>query len=182
MRRFKPLYHGRFLDVVQHHQTGFEVVRTTNSVAVLVYIIGEGLLLVKQRRPAMIRKGNRYGWITETVAGRRDRKLTLKHLASSEIREETGCAIKPKDIKILNGGKALALSPGALTERIWLAYAEIPRKRVSNRWNKIFGVDTDERTERVLVPLASLEKMKFTDMKTFAVVQWFLRSQTWKGA
>ena len=94
-----------------------------------------------------------------------------------EVLEETGLKIKPRQIELLNDGCALALSPGILTERMHLGYAEIGADSIAQS-GKIFGnAKEGERTTRCLVGVQELRSMIFLDMKTWALVQWFLREK-----
>jgi hypothetical protein len=159
-----------------------EVVQTTDSVGFLfVDTKRELALLLSMPRAAMVRRGNSQGMIVEVPAGRRDCKLSLKRLVVKEAIEEAGLLINPSQVKILNGGKPLALSPGILTERMYLAYAELDLGACLKNKRKIFGLKSEgERIQRRVVSFKELECMKFEDLKTYALVQWFLKSQLQK--
>ena len=90
-------------------------VRTTDSVAVIVFnkLLGT-VVFVKQCRWPMVREDNPEGEITEVVAGRFDYSVSVEDLVVNELKEEAGIEITPDQVKILNGGKPLALSPGIL--------------------------------------------------------------------
>jgi hypothetical protein len=165
-------------------RNGHEVVRTTDSVGFLFVDPKRQLaLLIRQPRTAMIRRGNLSGMIVEVPAGRRDLKISLKRLVVKEALEEAGIHIHPAQIKILNRGAPLALSPGILTERMYLAYAELDLGACLKGNRKVFGLKSEgERIRRRVVTFNELERMTFEDMKTFALVQWFLKTQSGKGS
>lgn len=147
---------------------------TTDSVAVFIYNIRtENIIFVKQDRFAMVRKDNPEGTIIETPAGRFDYKVELIELIINEVREETGVTLTADQILILNSGIPLAESPGVLTERIHLAFAAVDVDETEGL-GKVYGVD-GERIERFSVPASVLEDLICYDLKTFALVQWFLR-------
>jgi len=114
------------VDLVQTPQGSREVVRATDSVSILLYNPDEGyLLLVQQPRAPMISADNPHGILIETVAGRFDIDLGVKALAVKEAAEEVGAIINEDDVTLLNSGHPLALSPGVLTEKAYLAMARI---------------------------------------------------------
>jgi hypothetical protein len=99
-------------------------------------------------------------------------------LVVDEALEETGMVISPKQVKLLNRGIPLAASPGFLTERLYLAYVEMDLTAVIANPSGTFGLEEHgERITRVTVSFSYLERMPFADMKTFALVQWFLKEQ-----
>jgi 8-oxo-dGTP pyrophosphatase MutT (NUDIX family) len=159
-----------------------EVVKKQNAAAVLlVDRVNCVVLLVKQRREAMIRKSNRSGEIIEALAGTRDEKIGVRKLIVKEVWEEVGVRIAKKQVKLLNGGVPLASSPGFTTERIWLTFAELDLSDCIRDSSRVYGLaDHDERITRRVVTFDELETMVFHDMKAFALVQWFLREQNKK--
>ena len=154
-----------------------EVVRTTNAVAFLFADpVLKVVLLIEQCREAMVRRGNPRGVIVEVPAGRRDLKCGIKDLVVKEAREEVGKRIRVDQVKLLNHGIPLATSPGVLTERIWLAYIATDLRSCIKDSSKTYGlVAHGERIRRRVVTYNELERMTFDDMKTFALVQWFLK-------
>jgi hypothetical protein len=160
-----------------------EVVCTTNAVAFLFADpVRKIALLIEQCREPMIRRGNPRGAIIEVPAGRRDEKIGVKALVVKEAREEVGKRITAKQVKLLNRGVPLASSPGVLTERLWLAYIEMDLRSCIKDSHRIYGlVAHGERIRRRVVTFTELEQMTFGDMKTFALVQWFLNEQRRKG-
>ncbi|OHB21627.1 MAG: hypothetical protein A2939_05765 [Parcubacteria group bacterium RIFCSPLOWO2_01_FULL_48_18] len=154
---------------------GIEVGRVSDGVAVLVYEKeGRRVYLTRQRRVPMVIAGMDDGVITEAAAGRCDRNLDIRKLAAEEVYEELGISVAPADIRLINDGIPLASSPGYLTERITLAYVEITPEQIAP--GEQFG-KSDERevTRRIFIPLDQLDSFEIQDLKTFALIQWFLR-------
>ena len=156
-----------------------EVVEASNSVAFLFADpIREVVLLISQCREAMVRRRNPEGQIVEVPAGRRDLRTSIKNLVVKEAREEVGKKISTRQVKLLNGGTPLALSPGILTERMYLAYVETDLRSCIKDSSLTYGLKAHgERIKRRVATFEELERMKFDDMKTFAIVQWFLKEQ-----
>ena len=153
----------------------FEVVEASDSVGFLIYIKDtDEVILVKQKRSAMKSEQNPEGYITEVPAGRFDRSLGIAELIALEASEEVGAKIDISNVQLLNDGKPLALSPGILTEQMYLGYVEIPSDILEE--DRIFGVDDGEEIQRIKVKVKDLGSMAFEDMKTFALIQWFLRT------
>ncbi len=153
---------------------GHEVVETSDSVALLVYDkTNRELVFVKQKRPAMVRFDNDKGITIEVLAGRFDVKLSVRALMVKEAKEELGLTIQEDEITLLNSwGFALALSPGILTEKMYLGYVEVESSRFAK--GNTFGADPGEETEPVRVPIDILDETLWGDMKTWALVQWFI--------
>lgn len=163
---------------------GRDVVCTTNSVAFLIADpVHRVALLIWQRREAMRRRGNPRGNIIEVPAGRRDLKTSIKKLVAKEAAEEVGKKLDARKVKLVNRGVPLALSPGVLTERQWLAYYETDLSSCLKKGrSRVFGLKAHgERIHRRVVTFDQLERMTFHDMKLFALVQWFLLQQAAKA-
>ncbi len=163
-----------------------EIVHGDDSVAILLYDIeNKGIILVRQERAAMLFRRDSYhsvygGFIIESVAGRLDKPgKTIKQIAKEEAMEEAGADVSEDDIEIINFGESLAPSPGFSTECIYLAYAEIkPGKLPKAKPEQIFGIEEEgERIARVCFPVEDLENYPHKDLKTFALIQWFLRTK-----
>ncbi|MDP3710500.1 MAG: hypothetical protein Q8R29_02115 [bacterium] len=173
------VFEGRFVDV-QIRSTSdqkIEVVVSCNSVAVLVYNRRlRKAVLVQQSRLAMVSANNRKGIITEVIAGRMNKyNLTLKGLIALEIKEEVGVDVPENDIIVINGLQSLAMSPGMATERCYLALAEIPASSFPKE-GSVFGVQEEgESTRPVIYSFEELDALVYEDMKTLALVQFFLR-------
>jgi len=173
---FKLLYENGFISVDEHIPTGYTVVRCTDAIAILIHVKGRGILLVEQDRPAMITKDNPTGTLIEAVAGRFDVNLSPAALAVKEIEEEVGGAVQEDQIVFLNEGVPLAAGPGLITDKIVLAYAELNEAQVEKDERTFGHAEEGEKIRRLFVPLAELGDMTFHDMKTYALVQWFLRN------
>ena len=116
------------------------------------------------------------GSLTEVVAGRFDEKIGVKGLIVKEVKEEIGVTITEGQVSLLNEGKPLAMAPGILTERCYLAYAEVNSSMIEP--NRIFGLHEEgERIERIIVPVKDLYRVVYEDMKTFALINYFLRER-----
>lgn len=153
----------------------FEVLRTTDSVSVLLYDrLNDRVLLAKQSRVAMVRDDNPDGLIEEVVAGRFDLAIGARGLVVKEALEEVGVTLTEDEVFLLNDGLPMALSAGVLTERGYLAYAEIRPEQIETE-ERVFGVDEHENITRVWVPVSELATRQYEDVRVFALVQWFLR-------
>lgn len=155
---------------------GMEVVRSTNSVAFLIVDkFCKIALLISQDRPAMVNQYNPLGTITEVPAGRFDLRIGVKGLVVKEAKEEVGIDVREEQVILLNDGLPLALSPGILSEKTYLAYIETDLAKCMSDISQIFGnPDEGEQIKRIVVGFDELSKMHFDDLKTFALVQWFL--------
>ena len=100
-----------------------EVVVATDSVAFLVYNRDtDELLFATQDRAPMMRPDNPQGAILEVGAGRFDTDIGVRGLVVKELKEELGVTATKPEVQVLNDEIPLALSPGVLTERQYLAY------------------------------------------------------------
>jgi 8-oxo-dGTP pyrophosphatase MutT (NUDIX family) len=173
------IIHRGFLTLKKNGR--MEVVEKPNAVAwIFVDPIRKVVLLVSQKREAMVRRSNPSGAIIEAPAGTRDLKTSIKNLVVKEAEEETGLLITTRQVKLINRGVPLATSPGWETERVYLAYVETDlgpcMKKGQGR--RVFGLKAHgERIRRRVVTFEELEQMTFHDLKTFALVQWFLKEQ-----
>lgn len=69
------------------------------------------------------------------------------------------------------------MAPGILTKRCYLAYAEVNSSMIETG-NRVFGLHEEgERIERVIVPVKHLDRVVYEDMKTFALIHYFLRER-----
>lgn len=144
---------------------------------VLVYVRElHSVVLIEQQRFPMETRSNPDGVVTECVAGRFDARLSVRELAAQEVFEEIGVSIKPERITVLNGGRPLALSPGILTEKMYIAFAEVSARECKSS-RRLFGNRREgERIKRKLVPVPQLSSTVFDNMTTFALIQWFLNT------
>lgn len=168
------VYQG-WLTVLSDPDHRHEVVRTTDSVAFLVYVEDWGsIILLEQSREPMKSDDNPQGLIVEVPAGRFDVELSVRELIAKEAKEELGADVHPlMDVYIINSNTPVATSPGVLTERQHLAYVLIQSSQLESE-ERIFGVPGEEVIKRLRIPVKQLRDVVFQDLKTFALVQWFL--------
>lgn len=174
---FKAVYQG--FAVVETNGRR-ERVRVTDSVGFLaVDPVRRKAILVSQAREPMMRDDNPEGMLIEITAGRFDIKIGVRGLVVKEAAEELGVTIQKRDVKLLNGGKSLALSPGILTERQYIAYFEADLgERIDDRSQRVFGVEADgERITHRVYTFKQLKRMRFEDMKTLAVVREYFKDR-----
>jgi len=151
-----------------------EVVIATDSIAFLVYNRDrDELLFVTQSRAPMMRPDNPEGAILEVGAGRFDTKIGVRGLVVKELKEELGVSATEDEVQVLNDGIPLALSPGVLTERQYLAYVEVTSDRIDPA-KRLYGEPKEgESIIRRFIPIQDLSKIPIYDMKTWALLQWF---------
>jgi ADP-ribose pyrophosphatase len=134
-----------------------EVVVRKDAVAALVYNTKDKqYILVKQFRPGPETT------IVEIVAGTMDVEgETPEHCIEREIEEEIG--YKVDELEFITW---CYFSPGGLTEKIHIFYAEVSEKISAGG-----GVD-DENIETVLVSEEGLNEYLVHDSKTVIAIQW----------
>lgn len=135
------------------------------------------LYIIRQARPPIITEENPQGLIDEACAGRMDKAgEDLRALAAREIGEELGMRAREDQIELINAGIPLAASPGGSSEKIYLAYAEIEPSQI--REGSEWGLASEhESTRRIEVGFDEVRSYKSTDLKTFALIQWFVTSR-----
>ena len=132
------------VDIVQTPNGKREIIHALNAVAVLLYIPArDEIVLISQIRLPMKNEENPEGRIIEVPAGRFDKDLDAKDLIIQEVLEEAGITLKRRQIRLLNNGVPLATSPGSLTQRDYLAYAEVEEKQIE-RGDRIFGAEDED--------------------------------------
>ena len=146
-----------------------EVVRTKTgrySVGFLIYHPeSDSVILIEQKRTAMINTDNPSGFIMEVPAGRCDRPESVKATIAREAEEEVGAKINEDQIKLLNEGVPMAMSPGILDELMYLAFIELHLGQLSH--DKTFGVaEEGEVIIRKLILADEACNMICADMKT----------------
>lgn len=127
----------------------------------------------------------------EIAAGRIDKKgYTPEMVVADELKEELLCTITEDQIEWVYGGMPHALSAGVITEMMILAYVEIDHTMIEG----FKGSETDfvepeefaigDKSEgevlwRVRIGLQSIvnDEVAITDMKTRAIVDWWLRNK-----
>jgi 8-oxo-dGTP pyrophosphatase MutT (NUDIX family) len=146
---------------------------TSNAVAILIANTAtDQVLLVKQRRPAMINDANQTGEIVEVVAGRADQQgLSLIDLIIKEVKEETTLDISPEEIQVIN--EKVATTPGCNTERITLSAVILNNPAckfpVVNAGNK----EEDEDVQTIIMTIKEFLSFSFSDLKTMTLQLWF---------
>lgn len=162
--------------VTDGHERRF--LRTSDSANILIFIRDQQkLLLVSQKREAMVCPDNPRGIIIESVAGRFDREETVRQLLAREAGEEVGGTIDPDAIELLNQGAPLALSAGCLTEHAWLGYVEIDSAQLEQT-ERTYGVaEEGEHIQRIFFGIESLDDYVYSDVRVFAMLQWFIRNK-----
>jgi len=170
------VYQG-FFTVEKDRKTGWEILRSPDSVAILVAVPEwNQVLMITQSRPPMVRDDNPDGRITEMPAGRLDKPgLDYVDIAVAEVEEEVGVKITRKDVRLFNDGVPLALSPGGITERMYLAWVEIAPSQIDLS-RETFGCASErERITRKFVPVADLGTMTYENMATCTLSLMYLR-------
>ncbi len=162
------------VDKVQTGAGPREVVLATDSVAFLVYNKDtDELLFASQDRVPMRRPDNPNGTILEVGAGRFDLKIGVRGLVVKELKEELGVKATEAEVQVLNDDIPLALSPGVLTERQYLAYVEVTTDRIDPA-KRLYGERTEgEAIARRFIPVSELANLPVHDLKTWALIQWF---------
>ena len=169
----KKLVYNGFIKIFREGH--FEIAQVTDSVAILIYDNStQQIVLIKQQRYPMKSNANPQGYLLEVPAGRRDINCTVKQLIVKEVEEEVGIKITENNILLLNNGIPLALSPGVLTEKMFLAYVEVDSSQIEKEERQFGNVNENEKIQRVFMSINELSGMVFEDMKTFLLVKWFL--------
>lgn len=169
----RKVLHDGFLSKQLDIESGHEVVQVSDSIAILIHIVASGeVILTRQSRPAMKGLTDDDGVLVEVPAGRFDRDLSVRALAVAEVKEEVGVTIVESDVVVLNGGEPLALSPGAITERIYLAYVAINKEQME-KGDRVFGLaEEGEKIKRLFLSLDNFIAGPHQDMKTWALARY----------
>ncbi len=173
----KIAYQGFFtVEVHETPQGRREVVRTTDSVCVLVFDKPrDRIILVRQPRQSMVNDDNPQGLITESVAGRFDEKIGVEALVIKELKEEIGATIRGDQVCLLNYGHPMAVSAGAITEKTYLAYVELEAGQLEETERTFTAENEDERIERVYLHITEIGRYICKDVRVFALLQYFHR-------
>jgi 8-oxo-dGTP pyrophosphatase MutT (NUDIX family) len=167
----ETLYQGYFTLV--RTERSREVVLAGDAVAVLVACPKlRTVYLQGQDRDALIGPQNPSGYTVEVCAGRLDKKSeSVKAAAAREVAEELGITTDEGVVRLIHG-EPLTTSTGMTNERIWLAYVEVEPEQIAAGIH--WGVaEEDESTTRVEIPYDAVAGYPVTDLKTFALIQWF---------
>ncbi|MBI3305392.1 hypothetical protein HYZ80_03680 [Candidatus Parcubacteria bacterium] len=180
---------------VERDERGYEIVRTPNqaTVAFLICVSAHArvpyphrtrfdrydgsVVLITQPRPPMISPEHPDGAVLDVPGERLDKPhLTIRQHVVEGAWEEVGVHIGDNDlVAILNDRRHLAASPGLLTERTYLAYAEVRPDAVAEGQEE-FGLRKEgERIKRLIVPVREFSKMPCETMAAWGLQQWFLR-------
>ncbi len=156
---------------------GHEILITTDSAAILIYVKDrDAVLMITQSRMSQRSEENPEGLMYEFIAGRFDREVEPKALLVAEAWEEAGVLLEEDDILLINDGKPLAKSAGAMTEVMYLGYAEV--QSLDGDDEAIYGLPHEhERIKRFIVPVTELETVPMNDLAAFALTQWFIKSR-----
>ena len=188
------VYRG-YVTVERDEQRGYEIVRTPNqaTVAFLICVSAHArvpyphrtrfdrhdgnVILITQPRPPMVSPEHPDGAVIDVPGERLDKPhLTIKQHVVEGAREEVGVRIDDDDlVVVLNDQRPLSASPGLLTERTYLAYAEVRPDAVAGDQEE-FGLRKEgERIKRLIVPAREFCKMPCETMAAWGLQQWFLR-------
>lgn len=179
MAKRQRVYDGFFkIDRVKTIVGWREVMVETDAISIFLYDEERRrVLLIRQPRPGCINAENPNGLVTETVAGRFDGDYSVRELAIKEAKEEAGVDLDPADVGILNRGNLMTISAGATTGKTYLAYAKIRPGKLEFE-ERVFGAqDEGESIERLWIPVDDLPNFQCEDLRVFALIQWFLRTQ-----
>lgn len=169
---------------VDRAPNGYERVVTTDSVAVLIYDpTSQKVIFTSQVRFPMLETIPIKGDMVEVVAGRLDTPFyDVRGTVVKEIAEEIGVEIETNQVEIVSN--KLATSPGVLTEMMWLAYVELKPGQIDVNHNGTYGNSHEnEETQRAFCHVDDLYRLvdELHDLKTWALIQWFLRNKHGKG-
>jgi len=168
--------------------TNHEIVEIKDTVGCFIFNRDsrEVLFVEQVRVPTLNSNMDSGGHLVEILAGHIDTEFessmypnsvdgALKAIAREAMEELGVSGISKEDIELLNHGIPLYLAPGTSTERMWLGYLEIGEGQFVRSENNFGLVSEGEKTERKWVALKDLPRRTFFDMKTYCLVQWFLR-------
>lgn len=169
----KTVYQGYFsLDVIETPQGAREVLRSMDSISILIYdSVNRRIVLVRQPRASMMTDENPEGLITELVAGRIDKLWKLEDIIIDEVLQESGVSITKEDIVMLNHGIPMAVSSGALTEKTYLAFVRIKPDQMDPE-ERVYGDrEEGEQITRIFLSVDELAEYVCEDLRVFALIQ-----------
>ncbi|STX51348.1 ADP-ribose pyrophosphatase [Legionella busanensis] len=150
--------------------TNREVVKTANSVSILLYIPSQdSFIFCQQFRPGVFLNSDKEHCFTlECVAGTIDNASdNPEQTACREVKEETGIEIN--ELRLV---AKVYKSPGLLTEMNYLFFAKIETPPQGN----IHGVDDEEIVTHVIKREKAYELMndlQIVDAATLIMLNWF---------
>lgn len=154
------------------------VVESTDSLNILIYVVDQQrVLLLIEPRPGKIFLEGGDGKIVANIAGRFDGKEGPAALAIKEAKEEAGVTLRDDQVEFLNNGQFMYLSPGLITERAILAYAEVASGQIDPNERSFGAEGEDEQITRVWMTLDKFRTMICDDVRLFALREWFFRNK-----
>ncbi|WP_419421067.1 NUDIX domain-containing protein [Legionella sp. D16C41] len=146
-----------------------EVITTSDSVSILLYLPSlDSFIFCQQFRPGVfLNATNDNSFILECVAGNIDSGESPEEAACREVKEETGLVIKNLQL-IANVYK----SPGLLTEKNYLFYAEVAKPPQG----KLHGIDDEQIITQVIERekvYELMDKRQLLDAATLLTLNWF---------
>lgn len=177
-------YSSRFLQVfetpVPHFPDPAVKVMKGHAVAGLVYNPDrDAVAFVRQQRwPFMYTAED--GYILEVPAGHVG-KAPPHHALAWELKEEMGANAEREALESqmqhLNDGQEVAVSPGWTNEKLWLIFVRLKPGQCDDSRTVFGNAEEGERTELFWVPVSDLDGTVYEDLKTWGLVQWFLRQR-----
>ena len=170
----RVIHKGFFrFEIIETDRGPREVLFTTDSVSILLYNPTERyVVLVRQPRESMVTDDNPEGLLTETVAGRFDVDLGVRALAVKEADEEVGATITEDQVELLNNGQPMTLSAGAVSEKAYLAIAEIDTSRLDAEERIRTAEGEDEQIQRLIIGLDELSDSVYEDLRVFTLIHY----------
>ncbi len=159
------LRHRRFDGAWTAPLTRIKVERGDAAAAIVSNADTGRIVLVEQFRYPTLEQGG--GWIVETVAGMIDDGETAEQAIRREVREEIG--YEPTSVVHI---ATFYLSPGALSERIFLYSAQVAE---AGRVGGAGGVGDEDIALREYTPAqlwAALDRGELVDAKTLIAATW----------
>jgi nudix-type nucleoside diphosphatase (YffH/AdpP family) len=169
------LRHRRFDGAWSGSLTRIKVERGDAAAAIVSNRDTGVIILVEQfKYPTLERSG---GWIVETVAGMIDEGETAEQAIRREVREEIGY-----ETASLEPIATFYVSPGALSERIFLYWAQVAEAGRVGRGGGVAGEGEDIALRRYAPASlwAALDAGELIDAKTILAAMW-LRARLGSG-
>lgn len=177
-------YFHRFLQVFEVFLPGKSEpsvkVMKGHAVAGLVYNPQrDAVAFVRQVRLPFVNE-NCDGMILEVPAGHVG-KAPPQHALAWELKEEMGVQAEREELERqmyhLNKFREVAVSPGWTNEKLWLIFTCLQSGQCDDSRTVFGNAAEGERTELLWVSASELDDMVCEDLKTWGLVQWFLRQR-----